>query len=128
MKSLVQIKRSELEPYEFPGTAAAVLVIDKKVPQAELEELFGDIECAQRFYPTESGWRIKFLKWQVEEMLAGGDSRISLDDFEIEPRGWDHEHCSFCHAHVHIGELSYTAEHEDGGFYIVCTACAEQCT
>src|SRR5690606_4478272 len=99
MKSLSDIKCADLEEYLFPGTDAAVLSIDEKIPQRELEEMFGELSGDHRFYPTEKGWRIKFPHWYVEELskASGSDSGMI---FEREEKGWDHEHCSFCHGHI----------------------------
>jgi hypothetical protein len=69
MKALTEISRSELEPYDFPGTDAAVLIINKQVPQSELEELCKPLSCQMRFYPTETGWKIKAPYWQVQDVI-----------------------------------------------------------
>ncbi|HWL52292.1 MAG TPA: hypothetical protein VNQ90_07645 [Chthoniobacteraceae bacterium] len=126
MKSLSEIPRSDLEEYIFPGTDAAVLLVEKMLPQKELEELFSDLSTQHRFYPTETGWKIKFPYWHVKELLETGNVALGTD-FKREEKGWDHEHCSFCHEHIHIGGLSYTADHENGGVYIICQKCAEKC-
>ena len=127
MRSLSEIQRSELEEYLFPGTDAAVLIIDEKLPQSDLEETFGKISGDHRFYPTETGWKIKFPYWYIEELLSMGDYGFVLEDTVREERGWDHEHCSFCHAHIPIGDMAYTCDHEEGGVYILCSVCADKC-
>lgn len=126
MKRLSEIHHSDLEEYIFPGTDAAVLVVDQKLSQKDLEEIFGEISGQHRFYPTETGWKIKFPYWYVEELLKMGDVHFGTD-FKREEKGWDHEHCSFCHEHIYIGELSYTTEHEEGGVYVICPKCSEKC-
>lgn len=127
MRSLAEIPKQELEDYVFPGTDAAVLTVNKKLPQSELEGAFGEISGEHRLYPTETGWKIKFPYWYIEELCSMGESGYSLDDFEREERGWDHEHCSFCHAHIRIGESAYTCDHEEGGVYVLCLTCADTC-
>ena len=120
-------RKIDLEEYTFPGTDAAVLVVKQKVPQAELEKSFGELSGDHRFYPTETGWEIKFPYWYVEKLLSQGDCGITIQDVKREAKGWDHEHCSFCHAHIHIGDASYTHPHEEGGVYIICPDCAKKC-
>ena len=125
MKNLSDLRRSDLEEYIFPGTDAAVLVIEGKIEENELKENWSEYSGQHRFYPTETGWKIKFPYWTVVE-LCKGDETANIDEFEREKKGWDHEHCSFCHGHIFIGDLSYTHEHEDGGCYIICTQCYDK--
>ena len=127
MKPISEINSSDLEEYVFPGTDAAVLIVDQKLTQKNLEEMFGEISGQHRFYATDKGWEIKFPYWYISELLKNGGAGFKEEDFKKEKKGWDHEHCSFCHEHVHIGDLSYTTEHEDGGFYIVCPKCSVNC-
>lgn len=127
MIELNDIKKNDLEEYTFPGTDAAVLVVNKKVSQQELEKSFEELDCQLRLYPTDTGWKVKFPYWFVEEMLSENEFEIKLEDFEREERGWDHEHCSFCNDLVAIGDSSYTCPHEDGGFYIICMECSKKC-
>jgi len=127
MKSITEISRAELEEYFFPGIDAAVFVVDQKIPQRDLEKIFGELSENHRFYPTATGWEIKFPYWYISELLKMGGAGFAESDFKKENMGWDHEHCSFCNKHVHTGELSYTAEHERGGVYIICPKCAENC-
>lgn len=127
MKSLSAIQRSDLEEYLFPGTDAAVIIVEKKIPQSELEEAFGELSGDHRFYPTATGWKIKFPYWYIEGLIAMGDCGITLEDVVREERGWDHEHCSFCHSNIWIGDLSYTCDHEEGGVYVLCPTCASKC-
>ncbi len=127
MKALHQILRSELEPYDFTGTDAAVLSIDKKVPQSELEELCEPLSCQIRFYPTETGWKIKAPYWQVADFIEGSEYASSPLQFVREPKGWDHEHCSFCHEHIPIGTTCFTTPHEEGGYYLLCDSCSKKC-
>ena len=127
MRALETISKAELEDYIFPGTDAAVLTINDQIPQKELEELCIELSGDHRFYPTEFGWKIKFPYWYIEALVSTGESGFTIDDFEREPKGWDHEHCSFCHEHIYIGDLSFTVDHEDGGVYIICRKCADKC-
>jgi len=127
MRVLETISKSELEEYLFPGTDAAVMTINRDVPQQELEEMFGELSGDHRFYPIDTGWKIKFPYWYIEALTSSGDIGLTIDDFEREPKGWDHEHCSFCDAHIHIGEMSFTVDHENGGVYIICQQCADKC-
>ena len=69
MKPLSEISRTDLEEYIFPGTDAAVLTVEQKMPQTELEAIFGGISQAHRLYPTDKGWAIKFPYWYVSEVL-----------------------------------------------------------
>ena len=125
MKELTELRRENLEEYEFPGTDAAVLVIEEKIAENELKESWREYSVQHRFYPTETGWKIKFPYWDVVEICDGNES-TNIEDFEREIKGWDHEHCSFCHQHIWIGDTSYTHDHEDGGFYIICSECYAQ--
>jgi hypothetical protein len=127
MKTLHEILRSELEPYDFPGTDAAVLVINKKVPQVELEKLCEPLRCQIRFYPTETGWKIKAPYSQIADFIEGQEHTFSPLQFTKEPRGWDHEHCSFCHEHITIGTACFTAPHEKGDCYLICEVCSRKC-
>ena len=127
MSMLSDISRTELEEYVFPGTDAAVLEIEQKLPQQELEEIFSELSGQHRFYPTDTGWEIKFPYWYAAELLKSEHSGFPKKNFRREKLGWDHEHCSFCHEHIHIGQLSYTADHEEGGVYIICLRCTEKC-
>jgi hypothetical protein len=125
MKNLADLKKSELEEYEFPGTDAAILKVEQKIEQSELETLWEDYTSQHRFYKTEKGWNIKFPYWDVVEICEQDDS-LDINDYEREVKGWGHEHCSFCHEHIWIGDTSYTHDHEDGGVYIICTKCYQQ--
>ena len=89
--------------------------------------MFGEISSEHRIYPTPTGWKIKFPYWYVETLCSTGESGFRLEDFVREKKGWDHEHCSYCQAHITIGERSYTVEHENGGIYIICLKYSEQC-
>jgi len=40
MKKLKNLRQSDIEEYEFPGTDAAVLVVKKKTGQKVLEECY----------------------------------------------------------------------------------------
>jgi hypothetical protein len=44
-----------------------------------------------RWYPAEGGQRVLLL-------YEGGDFEADL--FTIEPKAWDHEHCTRCRAHI----------------------------
>lgn len=127
MKKLKNMRRAALEAYEFPGTDAAVLHVEKKIEQEELEECFRAISGDHRFYQTETGWKVKFPYWYIEAITGSGKSGFKIEDFTRERKGWDHEHCSFCHSHIHIGEQAFTHPHEKGGVYVICIKCAEQC-
>jgi hypothetical protein len=127
MKALSDIHRSELESYVFPGTDAAVLVTQEKIPQSELETIFGDLSGQHRFYPSENGWKIKFPYWYVHEIFRGDESQMKSKNIEREEKGWDHEHCSFCNSHIDIGTSCYTTDHEEGGYYIICNECSTKC-
>ena len=127
MRRLDTIRRDELEEYHFPGTDAAVLVIEAKIPQDEIENSFKEISSEHRIYPTATGWKIKFPYWYVEAICSHGDAGVTLDNFVREEKGWDHEHCSYCQTHIAIGERAFTVEHERGGVYVICVKCAEQC-
>ena len=89
--------------------------------------MFGDLSGQHRFYPTETGWKIKFPYWYVHELFAGDQAEMTKRKIQREEKGWDHEHCSFCRAHIPIGQSCYTADHEDGGYYIICNECAKKC-
>ena len=125
MKKLSDLRKADLEDYEFPGTDAAVITIEEKIEEDELKEMWGDYSGQHRFYPTEKGWKIKFPYWDVVA-ICEEDESTNIEDFEREEKGWDHEHCSFCHGHIWIGDASYTHDHEDGGVYIICTKCYQQ--
>jgi len=127
MKKLSNIRRRDLEEYVFPGTDAAVLCVGKKATQKDLEDAFCDISGDHRFYKTDEGWRVKFPYWYIEAVMAKGRAGFRMEDFTREPNGWDHEHCSFCHAHIDIGEQAFTYPHEKGGVYVICLKCSEQC-
>lgn len=127
MKALHEILKAELEPYDFPGADAAVLSIDRKVPQKELEKLCEPLSCQIRFYPTEKGWNIKEPYWQVECLIGGLEHALSPLQFIRETKGWDHEHCSFCHEHIPIGTACFTVTNEESGYYLVCNACSKKC-
>ena len=127
MKSLSELKKANLEEYEFPGTDAAVLNVEKNINQKELEDAFRGISGQHRFYPSDSGWKVKFPYWYIKEITSRGKSGFKLQDFAREAKGWDHEHCSFCQAHIIIGDKAYTHPHEDGGVYVLCLKCAEMC-
>ena len=102
-------------------------MIDAKLSEAELENIFQGISREHRFYPTDTGWKVKFPYWYVSKLLSMGDCGFSERDFKREAKGWDHEHCSFCNAHIQIREKCYTVEHEEGGVYVICLKCADQC-
>jgi len=127
MKKLESLRRSDIEEYEFPGTDAAVLVVEKKIGRKELEEYFHGLSGDHRFYKTGTGWKVKFPYWYFEAVTASGKSGFNIQDFKREHKGWDHEHCSFCHAHIYIGDKAFTHPHEKGGVYVICIKCAEQC-
>ena len=128
MKALSDIRRTDLEEYIFPGTDAAVRIINAKISEAELEDAYEEMPIEHRYYPTETGWKIKFPFWPVARMMSLGDAEFPPESgFIRERKGWDHEHCSFCHAHINMGELCHTADHEEGGVYIICRKCSGQC-
>jgi hypothetical protein len=128
VKSLSDIRRADLEDYVFPGTDAAVQILDVKLSESELDEAYAEIPIERRYYPTAKGWKVKFPFWHVSAMMELGDAEFPPESgFVRERKGWDHEHCSFCQAHIGIGELCYTLDHEEGGVYIICKTCSEQC-
>ena len=120
------MKKADLEEYTFPGTDAAVMHFPKEVEQKELEEIFGDIDGDHRIYSTPDGWKVKFPYWYLLEVSKHADSGITSEHFEREEKGWDHEHCSFCHAHIHMGDKSFTHDHEKGGVYVICLECVKK--
>ncbi len=124
MRSLSEIRRDELEEYVFPGTDAAVFVFPKSVPMEELQELFADIPGQLRIYPGETVWKVKAPYWRFLEMLPPETAESAAPLFQREERGWDHEHCSFCHAHIGIGDRCHTVPHEEGGYYLICASCS----
>jgi hypothetical protein len=127
MKELQEILRSDLEPSDFPGTDAAVLIINKKVPQSVVEELCEPLRCQIRIYPTETGWKIKSPYWELADLLETPQHQPFPLEWMKEPGGWNHEHCSFCHEHLSVGTACFTANHENGGYYVICASCAQKC-
>jgi hypothetical protein len=127
MKELSEMPFADLEEYVFPGTDAAVLIIPERIPQAELENMFGGLVGEHRFYPTETGWTIRFPYWYVLEFFGGNEAEMNAGNFTREEKGWDHEHCSFCQARIMVGDLCYTTDQGEGGCYIVCNECATKC-
>ena len=127
MRSITSISKIDLEEYLFPGTDAAILRIEHKLPQKDLEDAFGDLEVTHRFYSTDTGWDVKFPYFILEDFISEDGSDYSIDDFIREPRGWDHEHCSFCNANISIGDHAFTTEHEEGGYYVICNSCSLHC-
>jgi len=88
---LSQFKKADLKPYTFPGTDAAVYHLRAKIPEKEVQKLCDLLPDVQlRYGPADEGWDIKIPWWSL------GDQSTDWE-FEREPKGWDHEHCSFCH-------------------------------
>jgi hypothetical protein len=114
---LSMFTRAMLEEYKFPGTDAAVTFIPEgQKPVPEVQQVLTRAGQA-RWYPVEGGHRAK-IPWHFAE---GHESL-----FEREEKGWDHEHCDFCNAHVNIGELCWTAETGRGDFWLFCRSCQEK--
>lgn len=111
---LAEFTKAMLEEYEFPGTDAAVVFLPEgQTPSAEVREVFRS-SGQQQWYPLPGGHRGK-VPWHFAEGVE------SL--FEREEKGWDHEHCDFCGAHVYIGEQCWTSETGEGGFWLFCRDC-----
>ena len=115
---LSQFKKENLKPYTFPGTDAAVYHLRAKIHEKEVQKLCDLLPNVQlRYGPSADGWDIKIPWWNL------GDQSTDWQ-FEREAKGWDHEHCSFCHEHVSIGEHYYLHETEDkDGYYLFCQKC-----
>lgn len=118
----------DLEAYEFPGTHAAVLRVSSENSLDEIKEAFEEIDMQMRIYSHPDWHELKFVYWDIEKLTSHEDFPLAISAFEREEFGWDHEHCSFCHARIDRGQLAYTTEHEDGGVYILCIACASKVT
>jgi hypothetical protein len=128
VKKLEDIQWEDLEPYEFPGTHAAVLRLGLEISLDEIKEAFEGTDVQMRIYSRPDGYEVKFVYWEIEELITDKDFVLEFSAFEREEFGWDHEHCSFCHARVDRGQLAYTTEHETGGVYVLCIACAAEVT
>jgi hypothetical protein len=115
-RELRDFKKAALQEYVFPGTDAAVVFVpDGARPPREVQEVL-DRSHQQRWFPVDGGSRAKVPFYHTE-------GREHL--FEREAKGWDHEHCDFCNAHIRIGELCWTAP-SNGGILIFCKDCYEK--
>lgn len=111
---LSSFTQAMLTPYTFPGTDAAVVFIpDGEKPSQEMREVL-ERSGQQRWYPAPGGHQAK-IPWH----LSKGHESL----FEREEKGWDHEHCDFCNAHVNIGDVCWTADIPGGGFWLFCGGC-----
>jgi len=114
---LATFTKAMLKEYAFPGTDAAVVFVPEgHAPSPEVREIL-ERSGQQRWCPVPGGHKAK-VPWHFSK------GRESL--FEREEKGWNHEHCDFCNAHVNIGELCWTAESGSGGFWIFCRECREK--
>ena len=109
--------KAMVEEYEFPGTDAAVIFIpDGQSPSSPVQEVL-EHSGQQRWYPVPGGHKAK-VPWHFSE---GNESL-----FEREVGGWNHEHCDFCNGRVEVGEVCWTAESGQGGFWLFCKQCYEK--
>ncbi len=114
--TLDTFSKAMLAKHVFPGIDAAVVFVPEgQTPSSEVREVL-EGSGQQRWYPVPGGHRAK-VPWHCSE------GRESL--FEREVKGWDHEHCDFCNSHVNIGELCWTTDSGDGGFWVFCRGCYE---
>jgi hypothetical protein len=113
---LEQFTKIMLEEYRFPGTdAAAVFVPTDQRPSPHVQEIL-DKAGPQRWYPMAGGSQVR-IPWH----FAKGCESL----FERLPKGWDHEHCSFCDGHIDIGKLCWCTD-ADGGIWVFCKSCYEK--
>lgn len=106
------------EEYFFPGVDAAVIFVPNgAVNSGEIEEALSR-SSQQRWYPVEGGHNAK-----IPYYFAKGKEHL----FEREPKGWDHDHCSFCEERIEINEQSWIVRaKKGGGWHLFCKACYQK--
>jgi hypothetical protein len=109
--------KAQLMQQVFPGLDAAVVFIPEgQEPSPAVRDVL-QRSGQQRWFPVPGGHKAK-VPWP----LAEGSESL----FEREQKGWDHEHCDFCPAHVNIGDPCWSVDSEKGGFWVFCRGCYEK--
>lgn len=102
----------------FEVLDATVIRVPSKLSEKELDEAFEDIEYEKRYYPTDTGWNVRFCAADV----GGLDFIKDLEVFS-QKGGWDHEHCYNCDKEIMNGEVFYTVHEEHDAVVIRCEHC-----
>jgi hypothetical protein len=70
------------------------------------------VPADQRWFPADGG---HLVKWRHRGELFDGAS------FQLEPGGWDHEHCSVCNGTIKAREDCWVSKR--GQFILLCKRC-----
>jgi hypothetical protein len=104
--------KTDFHLVRFPGTDALVaFVATGTQPTPEIQKQI-DARGQSRWYPTEGG---HFVKMPHQR---GG---VPIENFQVEPGGWDHVHCDGCRGHIKTGEQCWVTS--DTIFSVICDSC-----
>ena len=112
---LSRLTKGEMVRDRFPGMDALVaFVAEGQKPSAQVQEQL-DARGQSRWFPKEGG--------HVVKMPHRGES-IPPGPFEVQPGGWDHEHCDGCKEHIMAGQECWVTTGRQ--FHVLCDACYEK--
>ncbi|HVU07435.1 MAG TPA: hypothetical protein VHG89_02700 [Verrucomicrobiae bacterium] len=95
--------------------ALAAFVPNASKPEPIMEEM--SKRCGESvWYVVEGGHRVLFL-------YDGGTFDNSR--FTLEPKAWDHEHCSVCQEHIPAMTLCYVTKPQQP-YILLCSVCYER--
>jgi hypothetical protein len=106
------LRGRQFDRFRFVGSDALVARVPDTggLPSAVEAKVAEPVPC--RWYPVEGGY---LVKWRWEGGAAPGPG------FEVEPGGWDHEHCDACSRTIAVGGTAWLTLR--GSFYQLCPYC-----
>src|SRR5262245_36222898 len=92
---LRRLCRRRFDRIRFRALDALVVRVTNGEPVPPAVQARIDQSLPQRWYPQEDG--ASLVRWPY----TGG--AVPSEGFQIEPGGWDHEHCGGCNRHIEVG-------------------------
>jgi hypothetical protein len=81
-------------------------------PDPVIAETIRRMGGSSRWYPVSGGHRV---------VIPYNGQPYDRARFAIEPRIWDHEHCSVCNTHIPAMTFCWVTQH--GRYYLLCIDC-----
>jgi hypothetical protein len=115
-KELSELSAYPWMPSRIPLRDALVTFVrDAPEPDpviAEMQSRLGQ----NAWYPVQGGHRV---------LMPHDGGAYDAGRFTIEPRAWDHEHCSVCQERIPAMTLCYVTR-PDQPYVLLCSACYER--
>jgi len=107
---LWKLRHRRFDRFTFAGQDALTIRAPESGLPASVQAQFGSLRF--RVYPVEGGYTYKWPRIGAAAPPEG---------FEVEPGGWDHEHCDACNRTINVGGSAWLTTR--GSFYQLCPYC-----